>query len=133
MRRLLTVVFASLVLAPFLSGCDNQCSSDIVSSAIAANGQTVRLDKKNCGATTGYVYEVKTVDPKGGEHVVLRFDSDHSRWTWPEDDRRLLRMRWIDQSHLAVNLYVPVQVFKMEEDVKGVQVRYHFKRGTIGL
>ena len=124
--------FVGLLLAAALTGCEDPCSSDLIASAPAANGVVARLEKKNCGATTGYVYEVKALDRDGGSQTVLRFDNDHNP-DWPDDDKALLDMRWVGGSQLVLDVHVPARVFKKKAKLNGVPVRYRFAPGSNGI
>ncbi|WP_420137745.1 hypothetical protein [Sphingomonas sp.] len=110
-----------------LTGCSDLCSSDPVQSVSGPDGVTARLEKKNCDATVGYVYEVKAIDHDGSSQVVLRFDANHAV-DWP-DDAHLVTMHW--QTHqLKLDLLAPVRVFRQQSKLNGVPVVYQFAPGS---
>jgi hypothetical protein len=114
-----------------LGGCGQQCSYEIVKSSILRDKESgIRLDKKNCGATTGFVYELKSIEAHGGDgDLVLRFDSGY-RNDWPDDDRKILDLKWLSGSQLEVDFHVPVRVFHERREFKGVPILYRYQAGT---
>lgn len=122
-KRFYTVI----LLGAVLTGCSDLCSSDPVQSVSGPDGVTARLEKKNCGATVGYVYEVKAIDHDGSSQVVLRFDANHAV-NWP-DDAHLVTMYW--QGHqLKLDLRAPVRVFRQQTKLNGMPVVYKFAPGS---
>ena len=119
-----------------LSGCGGDCSSELLSSQTSQDHRTeAAFFKKNCGATSGYVYELRvgqsTVEPLS-RGLALRFDNDHQT-DWPIDDRGLINLKWDDKSKLEVSLTQRVRVFKEEASIGGTTIVYHFKPATSHL
>ena len=127
MRARLNGFLAGTLLAAALTGCDDLCSSELLRSVRAPDGTIARLEKKNCGATVDYIYEVKAVDRDGSSHLVLRFDPNNSMG-WP-DDAHVMDMRWRG-SQLELDIHPPVRVFRQKSKLNGVPVRYTFAPGS---
>ena len=120
-----------LPIALFVSGCGDQCASEVVTSVYnSSKSMGAVLEKKNCGATTDYVYELRSLEPNGNAgKLLLRFDSGH-RADWAEDDKSILSMSWPDELHFFVKMNVPVRIFDQTNVFSGVSVRYLYKSGT---
>lgn len=131
MLRRISAPVACLALSMGLSACGQQCSSELIQSSRSGDGKAeIKLEKKNCGATTDFVYELKSIDPDGGDgDLVLRFDSGHQA-DWPDDDRKLLDVRWLRGSQLDVDLHVPVRIFHESRTLNDLPIRYRYKAGT---
>ena len=120
--------FIACLLFVALSGCDDVCSSEVLGTSRGPNGVVARLEKKDCGATVAYVYEVRTIDRDGANNIVLRFDDGHNT-NWPSDDAKLMDVRWRG-SALQLNVHVPVRVFKHLSAANGLTIMYGFAPGT---
>jgi hypothetical protein len=129
-RRILGPIVCFAVIVS-LNGCGHQCSSELVQSSQSDDGRIeIRFEKKNCGATTDFIYELKSIEPSGGHgDIVLRFDSSH-RADWPDDDKKILDLRWLSGSQLEVDLHVPVRIFYESRTLNDLPVQYRYQVGT---
>ena len=94
---------------------------------------TLRLERTNCGATTGYLYAVTAYRTGECNGVRLfQFDGDHGRFNWPSpwEDDKLLDIKWVGPSQVKVILNYPVRIYEERNSVSGVAVRYDFRPGT---
>lgn len=119
------------VLAISISGCGGVCSSDPIGVFRAPGSSYVaQLNRKNCGVTTRYAYELFL--SRSGENdadLALRFD-DNGNQSWPEDERRLVRLQLVKPNILRVHVTEPVRVFKQEKQVMGLAINYDYRPGT---
>ena len=132
MRRTIVIklAFAAIVAFP-IAGCGSVCSSDSIGAYRAKGSPYVaQLNRKNCGATTRYVYELflSKVGEKDSD-LALRFD-DNGNQDWPEDERKLVRLQLMKPNTLKVNVTEPVRVFKHKKEVMGLEVKYDFRPNT---
>jgi hypothetical protein len=123
-------------LSMCLAGCGDPCSSELVSAMKSpSGGKEAGFFRANCGATTGYAYEVR-ISGDGpvltGGKTVLRFDDNHAR-DWPKDERQVVGLSWSGDNKLNVTVSQPVRVFKEEGSSQGVDVRFQFRVGTVKL
>jgi hypothetical protein len=123
--------FMCVVIILGISGCEQQCSSELIQSSRSGDGKAViRLEKKNCGATTDFVYELKSVEQGSGNGILIfRFDSGQIA-DWPDDDRKILDLKWLSDSQLEVKLHEPVRIFYESRTISGVRVQYQYHAGT---
>jgi hypothetical protein len=116
-----------------LVSCRDACSSDLLFDRKSPDGaREAGFYKKNCGATTGYIYEVRVSrggEPSSSGETVLRFDDNHAV-RWPDDDREVLALSWNSGGTLSVVLRQPVRVFEEERSSGGVTVSFQFVPGT---
>lgn len=125
---------ASLLLASVLSGCADNCEVEKISVKFnQSHSMGVALYKKNCGATTDYVYELKTVNSNEDMgDLILRFDSGH-RANWARNDSKILDISWIGEGMIHVNLRVPVRVFDEMKEAGEIPIRFNYMPGTSHL
>lgn len=122
LRLALAVTFGTVSLC----GCGQTCSFEPIASSDTASGLQASFIRKNCGATTDFVYELRIGEksvPASKRHVALRFDSGH-QVNWPEDEKDLLNLRWANHDQLNVNIRWPVRVFKKVDHVDHVKITY---------
>jgi len=132
MRCSLLGASAAMMLAAGLSGCGGTCSSEMLASQNAPGGRQARLVRNNCGATSGFSYEVRLSVPGDAPQsgtVVLRFDSNHAL-NWPQDEAGVVRLSWQGDQRLDVTLARPVRVFKLRDRVNGVTIHFALPRGS---
>lgn len=132
MRRTSAIKLAvAAIMALPIAGCGSVCSSDSIGVYRAKGSPYVaQLNRKNCGATTRYVYELflSKIGEKDAD-LALRFD-DNGNQDWPEDERKLVRLQLVKPNALKVNVTEPVRVFKHEKEVMGLEVKYDFRPNT---
>lgn len=131
--RLISTAF---LLSAQLSACGEPCTSEMVRTQISPGGdRQAGFFRKNCGATSGYVYEVrvseKGLPPSEGE-TVLRFDDNHGK-NWPADDSGVVRLAWQDDTHLRVVVLERVRVFKEDIKAAGTEVVLELRKGGTRL
>jgi hypothetical protein len=129
-----TVAIAPLLIA--LASCGDPCSSELLATSQAPNGHAqASFSRANCGATTGYRYEVR-VSGSGNASTtgdtVLRFDDNHAE-NWPNDDREVVSMSWTDKGHLLITANVPIRIFAEEASADGISVSFRLPAGTVRL
>ena len=132
MRRTSVIKLAVAAIMAFpVAGCESVCSSDLIGIYKAENSPYVaQLNRKNCGATTRYVYELflSKIGEKDAD-LALRFD-DNGNQDWPEDERKLVRLQLMKPNSLKVSVTEPVRVFRHEKEVIGLDVKYDFRPNT---
>lgn len=123
-----------LLSVSMISGCNDQCSTDKVKSLYNPSRlKEVVFNKKNCGATTDFVYELWTARPDGSAgDLILRFDSGH-RAEWAKSDEEIVELKWRGETQLDVMLNVPIRVFDEVGTADGIAVRYRYQPGTTAL
>jgi hypothetical protein len=129
----------SLVALSFpllLEGCNSSCSSERVFSYISSDSDvSVILEKKNCGATVGFVYEVfvkQNSRYKNDSVLILRFDNNHQE-TWPENDLQIISVNKVSSNKISLSFNQPVRVFYSKESVNTISIDIVFYRGTVFL
>ena len=120
-----------------LSSCNNSCSFELIYSVKSPVGnKTARFVRGNCGATTGYKYEVRISKDSDSAledgKAVLRFDDNHAE-NWPVDERQLIALTWSDDKKLHIAVLRPVRVFMEDDSAQGVDVNYQYSLGTSKL
>lgn len=130
---ILSAYFSLLVI---LSGCGDLCLSKLVETSQSPNGLAeAGFFKKNCGATIGFVYELKVgnsgVNPSSRK-LILRFDDDH-QLDWPADDKKVLSLIWLSNNTLVVTIAKPVRIFKKNTSSGSTTIRYRLKPGSTEL
>lgn len=115
------------------NGCTDICSTETISSLRSPSGANVaRFLRRNCGATTGFVYEVE-VSSAGGSaaaETVLRFDGNHPT-RWPDRETDVLQLRWQGDMLLTGNVSPPVRIFRNADKAGNVRVKFRFSPGTV--
>lgn len=135
MRNLVkTVVIAPLLIA--LASCGDPCSSELLATSQAPDGHAqASFARANCGATTGYRYEVR-VSGSGNAattgDTVLRLDDNHAE-NWPNDDPEVVSMSWTDKGHLLITANVAIRIFAEEASADGISVSFRLPAGTVRL
>ena len=119
-----------------LASCGDTCSSELVVAVKSPDGgKEAGFFRANCGATTGYAYEVRVSGDgpvlNGGKRV-LRFDDNHAV-DWPKDEREVVGLSWSNNNKLNVIVSQPVRIFNEEDSTQGVDVRFQFRAGTVKL
>lgn len=131
---LLAAHFAFIIAT--LVGCGDPCSAELVKASQSPGGLIeAGFFKKNCGATTGFVYELKvgsSSDSPSSRKLVLRFDDDH-QINWPSDDRKVIGLIWLSNNMLEVTFAKPVRVFKKNASSGSVAIRYRLRPGSTEL
>lgn len=134
MKSRLVTPGSALVAVLMLTGC-GQCGFELIEASTSPKTDKVlQLERVNCGATDGYVYNIVAYE-KGdadGRHV-FRFDGGNGGMHWPSpwEDEKLLDMRWSGPSRVDVILHYPVRIFDKRRSVDGVAFRYFYKPGTV--
>jgi len=119
-------VIAALVSA--LGGCSDVCTSTLVTSVVAPDGQhKAELFQRDCGATTGFSTQISitaTSEKLSGGGNTFQADDDHGAaqagaWGGPWAE-----INWLSADHLLVKYAAKSRVFKRVTDVNGVRVTF---------
>ena len=136
MRLRFLILAAHFTFIATLSGCGDQCSSELVETSQSPSGLVeAGFFKKNCGATTGFVYELKvgnSSDSPSSRKLVLRFDDDH-QIDWPADDKKVISLMWLSNDALDVTIAKPVRIFKKNASSGSAAIRYRLRPGSTEL
>jgi hypothetical protein len=136
LMKILVKIVPIVLLSIALASCGETCSTELLATSQARNGQAqAAFSRANCGATTGYRYEVR-VSSKGDAaaigDTVLRFDDNHAK-NWPNDDRKVLSMSWTNDGRLLITTNSPIRIFAEATSADGVSVSFRFPDGTVRL
>jgi hypothetical protein len=136
MRFRFLVLAVSFLSITAVSGCSEQCSSELVKTSRSPTGLIeAGFFKKNCGATTGFVYELRVGDASddpSSRKLVLRFDDQH-QIDWPADDKNVLNLSWPSDNALDVTIAKPVRIFKQIESSGNTVIRFRLRPGSTNL
>ncbi len=115
----------------FLSGCGQPCSSELVQTFKSNDGKIlIWFEKKNCGATTDFVYELKSINrEENKDKLIFQFDSGN-RIDWPDDDKKIFNLSWRNGSQMVLELQVPVRIFYESSKLNNVPITYRYKAET---
>ena len=129
LKKNVTVALLSVILA----SCGETCASELLATSLAPDGHAqATFSRANCGATTGYSYEVRVFSDGNASiagETVLRFDDNHAV-NWPNDDRDVLSMSWVAERQLVVTVNSPIRIFLEERSVDGISVSFKTPAGT---
>lgn len=131
LRTIAIEICLAAVLVFWTTGCSDICSSERISTLkINASKYLLYFNRKNCGATTRYVYELFIASSANNDtELILRFDDGGSE-NWPTDENKLARITVLAPGDLEVKVAVPVRVFKERKSALGLQVHYDYRPGT---
>lgn len=119
MRRRRKLYFSFLAaMAVSLSGCGSACENEVVSEVTSPSGKfKAVMFERGCGATTGFNTQVSIIDADesvpddAGNAIIL-------------DELVPLHIQWLSDDELSISGRRETQVFKQEEVVNGVRIRY---------
>lgn len=121
-----------LTLSAALVACGDPCTSEVILASQSPSGLSEALfTKANCGATTGYRYDIR-ISKKGelAGDTAIRFDDNHA-CEWVENEKLLLDILWLDDKNLKIQISKPIRIFEEESYVNGVTIRYKFADGSL--
>lgn len=127
-------IVSALALSVMLAACGDTCSSELLATSESPNGGAkVSFFRANCGATTGYRYDVQiSQGAEAAGDTILRFDDNHAR-DWVDDDRKLIEMAWLDDKNLEIRVLKPIRIFDEESTAGGIAVRFNLTKGSVRL
>ncbi len=116
-----------VVVAAFATAACVKCDVEPLKSSTSPDGgMTLRLERRNCGATTGYLYEVVAVKKEDATSTtIFKFDSNRGELGWPPpwEDSRLLDIKWHGSSQVNIAANFGVRVYDERAEYKGVAIR----------
>ena len=119
-----------------LASCGDSCSFELLATSEAPNSRAqAAFSRANCGATTGYRYEVRVSSVGNAAtagDIVLRFDDNHAE-NWPADDSKVLTMSWTTDRHLLITANLPIRVFAEESSTDDISIDVELPDGTVKL
>lgn len=136
MRRALELIWLTPIVFFAIAACSGPCSTELISTSKSSAGHEAGFFRASCGATTGYVYEVRVAKAgasliKDGE-TVLRFDDNHAQ-VWPSEERDILNLSWEGGRTLYISVAPPVRVFKEDISYQNISLHYEFTNGAVKL
>lgn len=125
--------FPLLATALLLSACSNDCSAELLGRerSVLTNWEA-RAVRTNCGATSGYAYEVRVAragSPLDSGKTILIADNNHQPWP-PGSYKKLIRFTWTEANALQVELTEPVRLFRMNKAYSDIAIHYRLAPGT---
>jgi len=118
----------ALALLLCLNGCDDGCANTVAQRLDSPDGfMTAVLYQRDCGATTGYSSQISVLrsgdEPSGSGNAFVA-DADHgaarvAAWGGP-----WVEMKWLAPQRLRIRYDGKARLFRSDESVKGVSIRY---------
>jgi hypothetical protein len=124
----MTRLAVACLLLLLASGCGSSCENEVVLRIPSSNGlHEAILFERNCGATTGFSTQIAVEAvgraPSFSGTVFVADDNNGSAqaaaWGGP-----WATMRWVTPTELLIRYDVRSAVFRLEEAVENVRIRY---------